>query len=202
MISEAERKYFACLCLNIPSLGNSKNYNSFVLLLKSLPISPIFLGITNTWLRNGQQVPQPYLCLLNYNFYSINRSKTKGEAIGAYMLKTQTHWIRNELSIFKEAVLECIFFELKLGNVNIFCDTLYLPPLNKSNSAIDAFIFILEEALNNVKKENKLLYVMSDYNFDLLDPDCRTDVFTDLMFGFGNIPLMSIPTKTHLRDKI
>ena len=63
-----------------------------------------------------------------------------------------------------------IFIELKLGNVNIICGALYLPP-NKSHDAIDAFISVLEETLNTVKKENKLLYLMGAFNLDLLDPD-------------------------------
>ena len=58
-----------------------------------------------------------------------------------------------------------------------------------------AFISILEETLNIVKKENKLLYLMGDFNFDLLDPDRHTDIFTDLMFELGNIPLISKPTR-------
>ena len=36
---------------------------------------------------------------------------------------------------------------------------------------------------------------MGDCNLDLLDPDRHTDIFTDLMFEFGNIPLISKPTR-------
>ena len=192
MMPEFEGNYFTCLCLNIRSLGNSKNFNNFVLLLKSLPTSPIFLGITETWLRNGQQ--GPHLCLPYYNFNSKNRSKNKGGGIGAYVLQTKTQWIRNALSKFEEGIFESIFIELKLGNLNIICGALYRPP-NKSNNIIDAFISILEETLNIVKKENKLLYLMGDFNFDLLDSDRHTDIFTDLMFELGNIPPISKPTR-------
>ena len=178
--------------MNIRSLGNPKNFNNFVLLLKSLPTSPIFLGITETWLRNGQH--GPYLCLPYYNFYSKNRSKTTGGGVGAYVLQSKTHWIRNDLSKFEEGIFESIFIELKLGNLNIICGALYRPP-NKSNNAIDAFISILQETPNIVKKENKLLYLMGDFNFDLLDPDRHTNIFTDLMFELGNIPLISKPTR-------
>ena len=153
--------------------------------MKSLPTSPIFLGITETWLRNGQQ--GPHLCLPYYNFYSKNRSKTKGGGVGAYVLQSKTHWIRNDLSKFEEGTFESIFIELKLGNLNIICGALYRPP-NKSNNAIDAFISILEETLNIVKKENKLLYLMGDFNFDLLDPDRHTNIFTDLMFELRQHP--------------
>ena len=110
------------------------------------------------------------------------------------MLQSKTHWIRNDLSKFEEGIFESIFIELKLGYLNIICGALYRPP-NKSNNAIDAFISILEETLNIAKKENKLLYLMGDFNFDLLNPDRHTNIFTDLMFKLGNIPLISKPTR-------
>ena len=203
MMPEPERNYFTCLCVNIRSLGNPKNFNNFVLPLKSLPTSPIFLGVTETWLRNGLQ--GPHLGFPYYNFYSKNRNKTKGGGVGSYVLQTKTHWIRNDLSKFEKGIFESVFIELKLGNVNIICSALYRPP-NKSNNAIDAFISTLEETLNIVKKENKLLYLMDDFNFDLLDSDRYTDIFTDLMFEFGNIRLISKPTRistvTPLLDNI
>ena len=46
-----------------------------------------------------------------------------------------------------------------------------------------------------MKKENKLQYLMGDFNFDLLDSDRHTDIFSDLMFELGHIPLISKPTK-------
>ena len=85
----------------------------------------------------------------------------------------------NDLSKFEEYIFESILIELKLGNANIICGALYRPP-NKSNNAIDAFISIFEETLNIVKKENKLLYLVGDFNFDLLDPDCHTDLLLTL----------------------
>ena len=36
---------------------------------------------------------------------------------------------------------------------------------------------------------------MGDFNFNLLDPECHIDIFTDLMFELGNIPLLSKPTR-------
>ena len=109
-------------------------------------------------------------------------------------IQTKTLWIKNDLSKCEEGVFESIFVELKLGNVNIICGALYRPP-NKSNNTIDAFISILEETLNIVKKENKLLFLGGDFKFDLLGPDRHTDIFTDLTFEFGNIPLISKPTR-------
>ena len=39
------------------------------------------------------------------------------------------------------------------------------------------------------------LYLMSDFNFDRLDPNRPTDIFTDLVFPLGNIPLIRKPTR-------
>ena len=41
---------------------------------------------------------------------------------------------------------------------------------------------------------------MGDFNFDLLDPYRHTDVFTDLTFEFGNIPLISKPIPEYLQQ--
>ena len=98
-------------------LGYQKNFNKFALLLKSLPASPIFLGISETWLKNGQQ--RLHLCLPYYNFFSKNRSKNKGRGVGANVLRTKTHCIRNDVSKFEEDLFESIFIDLKLGNVNM-----------------------------------------------------------------------------------
>ena len=39
---------------------------------------------------------------------------------------------------------------------------------------------------------------MGDFNFDPLDSDCHTAMFTDLMFELGNTPLISKPTRIYI----
>ena len=53
---------------------------------------------------------------------------------------------------------------------------------NNSSTAIDLFISVLGETLNRVKKENKLLHLTGNFNFDLLDPDRHTDIVTDHIY--------------------
>ena len=138
--------------------------------------------------------PTPVPPLLKLLFDKQKENWGKGE--GALVLQIQTHWIRNDLSKFEEKVFESIFIELKLGNVNIIFSALYRPP-NKSNSAIDAYICILEETFIRVKKETKLLYLMGDFNFDLLVPDhqwCRfmLSIGGDNLQFYPNFALFSI----------
>ena len=56
-------------------------------------------------------------------------------------------------------------------------------------------MIILKNLLNLVKKENKLIYIMGDFNFNLLNPDRNTDSLVDEMFSNGNYPLISKPTR-------
>ena len=56
-------------------------------------------------------------------------------------------------------------------------------------------MIILKNLLNLVKKENKLIYNMGDFNFNLSNPDRSTDAFVDEMFSNGNYALISKPTR-------
>jgi len=60
---------------------------------------------------------------------------------------------------------------------------------------ISKFLSMLEEILKCDKRDNKLQYIMGDFNFNLLDPDRHSDAFTDLLFSHGNIPLINKPTR-------
>ena len=73
--------------------------------------------------------------------------------------------------------------------MNSICSTIHRPPSNNART-ISEFKIILKNLLNLVKKENKLIYIMGDFNCNLLNPDA----FVDEMFSNGNYPLISKPT--------
>ena len=160
-------------------------------LLNDLSICPTFLSITETWLSINQT--GPFLNLPNDRFYSVPRKTRKGGGVGTYVYENQSHWSRENLNKFEE-IIESSFFELKINTVNIICGTIYCPPSSNAQT-ITEFIIILKNLLNLVKKENKLIYIMGDFNFNLLNSDRNTDAFVDEMFFNGNYPLISKPTR-------
>ena len=122
------------------------------------------------------------------------RKTCKGGGVGTYIHENQSHWPREDLNKFEEGIFELLFFELKINTVNIICGAIYNPPSSNAQTITELMI-ILKNFLNLVKKENKLIYRMGDFNFNLLNPDRNTDACVDGMVSNGNYPLISKPTR-------
>ena len=70
---------------------------------------------------------------------------------------------------------------------------MYRPP--NQNTAL--FLDKLNGILSHISKDNKLCYVMGDFNLDLLQCSHHTPTreFIDILFSFAFIPLISSPTR-------
>ena len=130
----------------------------------------------------------------NYAFFSKSRSKSKGGGAGLFICKILTHWLRDDLSMFEEGCFESVFVEIKLGKFNIICGNVYSPPSNNSDLN-NNFFNIFSLVLSKLKREKKLVFLIGDFNRNLLDPDLQTDLFVDEMFTNGFIPLIDKPTR-------
>ena len=125
------------------------------------------------------------------------RSKSKGGGgggVGLYVRKNLTHWLRDDISTFEEGCFESVFVEIKLGKFNIICGNVYRPSFTDSDLNIK-FLDILSLVLGKLKREKKLVFLMGDFNRNLLDPHLQTDLFVDEMFAKGLFPLIDKPTR-------
>ena len=79
------------------------------------------------------------------------------------------------------------------GNKNVIIGVIYRPP----NSNLDTFFEYMNVVLEKKKKENKLCYLLGDYNIDLLKTETHTKTgeFIDLMFASHFVPLINKPTR-------
>ena len=70
---------------------------------------------------------------------------------------------------------------------------IYRPP----NTDIKLFIDALKEILENLQSENKVLYLVGDYNINLLNVDSHslTADFNDTIYSYGLVPLITRPTR-------
>ena len=68
----------------------------------------------------------------------------------------------------------------------------YRPP----NNDIQCFIDVVKDICDKLRNENKLCYLLGDYNINLLNVDTHTSTadFNDTMFSNGFIPLITRPT--------
>ena len=76
---------------------------------------------------------------------------------------------------------------------NIIIGTTYRPP----NQNVNEFLASMRNLLTIVTKENKIFYVMGDFNLDLLHHEQHplTGEFVDLMFSHLLYPLITKPTR-------
>ena len=144
---------------------------------------PTTIGITETWLKK-KTLAIPAQIYQIMRFFSKCRSKSKGGGVGLCVQKNLTHWLRDDRSTFEEGCFELVFVEIKLGKFNIICGNVYRPPFTDSDLNIK-FRDILSLVLGKLKREKKLVFLMGDFNRNLLDPHLQTDLFVDEMFANG-----------------
>ena len=65
------------------------------------------------------------------------------------------------------------------------------------NSSVDVFNERINDILNVIQKENKLIYVMGDLNIDLLKSDVHksTSSLLDVLYSYNVFPVITKPTR-------
>jgi len=185
-------KCFSLTHLNIRSIP--KNLEYWNLFLKSLNYEFTVIGISETWLTEN-----------NVNCFDIDgyqheylfrSSGKRGGGVSLFIKDTIEYFVRNDLSRMEDC-LECLFIEVPgnqtgLGK-NCVLGTIYRPP----NTSIQTFNEKISEILHTVKSENKYIYLMGDFNIDLIQTDTHlpTSDFLEIMYSFGLFSLISKPTR-------
>ena len=106
------------------------------------------------------------------------------------------HTERRDISYFDEC-MEYVFIEIPKGvylmDANIIVVTVYHPP----GANLDKFYRRMEKIIIKIQKENKMCYIMGDYNINLMNYDLHaaTAEFTDMMFANSFVPLINRPTR-------
>ena len=149
---------YSLLHLNARSIN--KNFDSIDLLLSSINNFQFsVIGITETWLHKNSP---PIFNINNYNILRDDRKRRRGGGVALYVNDSLT--FKNRQDIHIEGT-ENIFIELTNNfSKNLIIGVIYKPP----NSSVDAFLEKLEHILNTLAGENKPIYLMGDYNIDIL----------------------------------
>ena len=106
---------------------------------------------------------------MNINNYSFEFIPTETSAGGAllYIANHLSNKCRNDLNIYKNNELEPTFIELfNLRKSNIIVGVIY------RHSSIDLIDFnynYLNKLLDNISKEQKSIFLLGDFNFNLLN---------------------------------
>lgn len=176
--------------LNIRSAP--KNLSNLESYLENLNIKFSLIGITETWINKH-----------NAGLYNINgyiqyenyRPKKKGGGVSLYVKKQFQSSIMHNVSIINNDI-ETIFCEIgKDTNVDksIVVGVIYRPP----KSCITSFLECLNTILSELKSDNKTVYIMGDFNLNLLNEKQhkQTASFIEIMFSYSYLPLITKPTR-------
>ena len=166
--------------------------NEFGIYLQLLDHEFTIIGLTETWLND-------YSC----EIYGINGYKSVekhrsgiGGGVALFIRDNLTFSKRNDLAHFDEDI-ESVYIEIGKdqlhSNRDIVIGVIYRPP----NRDIVSFNDKLSITLDRIKRENKLCYLLGDFNINLLNHDSHinTGEFIDLLSTYSFLPLITRPTR-------
>ena len=171
------------LHLNIRSL--SRNLCGLTNLLAGVKNN---FSVIETWLQNSSHSVD----IDGYTFVHNHRPDKAGGGVGLYITSELEFKLRDDLTIAE--CFESLFIEIcRSRGKNIIVGAVYRPP----NQMPSEFVSGFNNALSKISKENKLCYILSDTNLNLINHDCHqpTSEFLDLLYSYMFYPLITRPTR-------
>ena len=157
-------------------------------------------GITESCLKKGTK-PISNIDLPNYKIEHTPTESEKGGSL-LYIPNKLNYKIKNDLMLYKSKELESIFIEIltKKNKKNIIIGCIYKHPKMPITEFNDDF---LSPVLDKTSFEKKDIYLMGDFNIDLLnyETDRPTATFLDNMYSNSFVPYITLPTRITLRSK-
>ena len=139
------------------------------------------------------------------NYHQIQfktRSISKGGGVAYYISKSFQFEILDELSIFQERIFESLFIKVSLNaNSNIIIGNIYRSPSQPTgftpSQQLDSFLEILSNILDKLNEFNCKVYLVGDFNIDLLkfSSHPKTGEFIDKLFSNGYLQLVNHPSR-------
>ncbi|MBY0580760.1 MAG: hypothetical protein K2P53_03665 [Rickettsiales bacterium] len=176
--------------LNISSL--QKHFEELNVLLSLMSFELSIIGITETRLKKETPSIHP-IFIDNYN---IEHTPTESSCGGTllYLSKKLIYKRRDDLMIYTPYCLESTFVEIIFSKkTNIIVGCIYKHPCMDTND----FTSIMSALLQKINSENKSVFLLGDYNIDLIQSnnDTATSDFLNLL-SFHNIhPFITLPTR-------
>ena len=159
-MKEVDKNSLSMFHLNVKSLP--KHFDELEFYLNSLDVKCSFLGLTETWLT---ECKQEYYDLLHYSCINKFRNDSKGAGV--------TLKIREGLPYFRisypeqfDSELESIFIEVDKTIFNTVSNVVIAVFYRMPDSSVEFFNERINDIMNVIKKENKLIGVMGDLNID------------------------------------
>ena len=147
------------------------------------------IGLSETHLKDA---PADYYKLPGYKIEYTNRINRQKGGVCLYISNGVKYIKRHDLCIANENLESC-FVEIEQDNSkNILVGVVY-----RAHTSIDNFITDITPILNKAVNENKVHYLMGDFNIDLLKDDSHrpTHDYLNLVYSCSLVPTIYKPTR-------
>ena len=192
------QKTFSLFHLNVASLP--LNFDDLHTILAALNFEFDVIGITETRLKKNH----PLCSNISLENYITEDNLTESSAGGTrlYISNKLSYKNRNDLQMYKAKQLESSFIEIiNTDSPNIIVGCIYKHPSMSIEEFTEDFIETLFQAIS--KERNKKVYLMGDFNIDLLKTNDHrnTSNFINLIESNGYMPKILLPTRITSRSK-
>ena len=193
---QIRQKWIKPLCMsiihfNIRSIP--KNLHNFQNYLETLDFQFAIMGFSETWFTD---VNHSLYDIDGYTMVSNYRTVRRGGGVCLYLRESINYTLRSDLDIMDDC-LETKFVEIGRDvfgtSQDLVVGVIYRPP----NTDLKQFNEKFVDLLCKIRSDNKLVYLMGDYNINLLSAETHspTSEFLELMFSNTYVPLINKPTR-------
>ena len=176
---------------NIRSLN--KNFHSLSNYLSTLPFDFSCIALTETWLNANSF---DAINIPSYIHVGKFRTARHGGGVSLLIRDNISFKSREDLSKFNDN-FESFFVEIDKSytntNVNVVVGVIYRIP----GTDLSIFNDYYKTVMESIKSENKLCYILGDFNINLLNSNNHnlSSDFLDLSFEYSFLPLITRPTR-------
>lgn len=182
---------FSLIHLNIRS--GQRNLDKFETYMQNLDLKFDVVGLSETWF-NVNNVDR--YGIMGYSHEYNIRMTRKGGGVSLYIKNHISYKKRPDLDAICNSI-ETLFIEIGKNecnyNRNIVVGCIYRPP----DSNLEQFLDNITHLFDTLNKENKVVYLIGDFNINLLNTNNHkiTADFVELMFSYFYMPLINKPTR-------
>lgn len=180
-------------CANVRSLP--QNFSKIINLSELIENQFDIFGVTETWLNENSENDYN---LQGFNSEFVSRADRTGGGVGIYIKHGIEYDIREDLIIRNHNEVQAITIEIiKESNKNTLITVIYKPP----DINLEAFNQELSQFLGILTKENKDIFLMGDFNINLLNTNhTGTNNFLNTLYSFNLYPTIFRPTRVTSRS--
>lgn len=190
--SKVKENYLNFSILNFNIRSMKKNLKDFKLYMSDLELKPSIIAFTETWLKDSTAT---LYGIPGYNIESLYRKRKKGGGVSLLVKNGIEYKKRDDLSCFTPNI-EALFIEI-INSYDKSARHIIVGVIYRLHTDMNSFLTEFNHTLSMIKLENKLTYIVGDFNINLLNADSHgpTEEFVEMMYAYSFIPMINKPTR-------